>query len=152
LSEPTPQFHGLNLVANDFDATLAFYRLLGVAITDDQVWRTATGPHHTTGVQIGNRVEVDIDSSALAHVYHAGYRESSASPGAPTTVFGFQLPTRDAVDALHDKLVAAGHRSRQAPYDAFWGARYAIVADPDGRDIGFMSPSDPTRRGNDPDL
>ena len=34
LSEPTPQFHGLNLVANDFDATLAFYRLLGVAITD----------------------------------------------------------------------------------------------------------------------
>jgi hypothetical protein len=31
-------------------------------------------------------------------------------------------------------------------FDAFWGARYAIVADPDGNDVGLMSPIDESRR------
>jgi hypothetical protein len=31
-------------------------------------------------------------------------------------------------------------------YDAFWGARYAIVADPDGSDVGLMSPIDEQRQ------
>lgn len=39
-----------------------------------------------------------------------------------------------------------GHKGRQPPYDAFWGARYAIVADPDGNDVGLMSPLDEKRR------
>jgi hypothetical protein len=37
-------------------------------------------------------------------------------------------------------------RGRQPPFDAFWGARYAIVADPDGNDVGLMSPIDESRR------
>ena len=45
-----------------------------------------------------------------------------------------------------------GHKTSQPPFDPFWGARYAIVEDPDGNCIGFMSPSDPARRGPPPDL
>ena len=30
-------------------------------------------------------------------------------------------------------------------YDAFWGARYAIVEDPDGHTVGLMGPIDRTR-------
>ena len=37
-------------------------------------------------------------------------------------------------------------RPGQPPFDAFWGARYAIVADPDGNDVGLMSPIDESRR------
>ena len=36
--------------------------------------------------------------------------------------------------------IAAGHRSHLAPFDAFWGARYAVVLDPDGNRIGISSP------------
>jgi uncharacterized glyoxalase superfamily protein PhnB len=61
-------------------------------------------------------------------------------------VIGFSVDTRDHVDRIHAALVAAGHESRQVPYDAFWGARYAIVADPDGNDVGIMSPMDDTMR------
>jgi len=43
-------------------------------------------------------------------------------------------------------LVAAGHPARLEPYDAFFGARYAIVSDPDGHNIGLMSPIDADRR------
>ena len=33
----TPRFVGLNIVARDFDATLAFYRALGVDIGSEKV-------------------------------------------------------------------------------------------------------------------
>jgi catechol 2,3-dioxygenase-like lactoylglutathione lyase family enzyme len=145
----TPLFTGLNLVARDLEATLAFYRTLGIEIGDEKVWSTPSGPHHTEGVDIGSGAEIELDSESLARVYNAGY---SAKPGASATVMGFRVPSREAVDALHDKLTAAGYASRQPPYDAFWGARYAIVADPDGRDVGLMSPSDPARRSPPPSL
>ena len=32
------------------------------------------------------------------------------------------------------------------PIDAFWGARYAVVNDPDGNHVGIMSPSDEEHR------
>jgi predicted enzyme related to lactoylglutathione lyase len=38
------------------------------------------------------------------------------------------------------------------PWDAFWGSRYAIVADPDGNHVGIMSPSEPKRRYQGPEL
>lgn len=142
-----PQFTGLNLVAKDLQATLAFYRALGVEIPDDKVWRTESGPHHTEGVAIGSGAEIEIDSEALASEYNAGYREAPSA-----TMLGFHVSTREAVDATHDRLVAAGYRSRQAPCDAFWGARFAVVADPDGRDVGLMSPSDAEHRSSPPTL
>jgi hypothetical protein len=46
--------------------------------------------------------------------------------------------------------MAAGYVGQQPPYDAFWGARYAIVEDPDGNPGGRMSPLDPARRSAPP--
>ena len=43
------------------------------------------------------------------------------------------------VDATHDALVAAGHRSHLAPWDAFWGQRYATVLDPDGNSVDLFA-------------
>ncbi|MEO9254687.1 MAG: VOC family protein, partial [Tepidiformaceae bacterium] len=63
---------------------------------------------------------------------------------------GFQLPTRDAVDALYEKLTAAGTPAQQPPFDAFWGARYAIVSDPDGNAVALMSPRDPAMGSETP--
>lgn len=63
-----------------------------------------------------------------------------------SVVVGFSLPTREAVDQRHAELTAAGYPGRQPPFDAFRGARYAIVADPDGNDVGLMSPIDESRR------
>jgi hypothetical protein len=40
----------------------------------------------------------------------------------------------------HSELVRLNHPSLQPPYDAFWGARYAIVEDPNGIAVGIMSP------------
>ncbi len=64
-----------------------------------------------------------------------------------SVIVGFSLPSRDAVDQRYVELTSARYVGRQPPpFDAFWGARYAIVADPDGNDVGLMSPIDETRR------
>ncbi|WP_342782045.1 VOC family protein [Trebonia kvetii] len=44
---------------------------------------------------------------------------------------------------IYADLVATGYRGQQPPYDAFWGARYAVIEDPDGNAAGIMSPGRP---------
>ena len=61
-------------------------------------------------------------------------------------VLGFRLPSSEAVNQRYAELTAAGYIGRQPPFDAFWGARYAIVADPDGNDVGLMGPIDDASR------
>ena len=56
------------------------------------------------------------------------------------------LASRQEVDARYAELTAAGYAGRQPPTDAFWGARFAIVRDPDGNDVGLISPVDPAKR------
>jgi catechol 2,3-dioxygenase-like lactoylglutathione lyase family enzyme len=141
-------FMGLNLVCEDMDKTIDFYRLLGFDIDTgpDRLWREGGKPHHLSEVDVGGAGSLEFDSSDLARVYNAGYADAPVS-----TIIGFGVPTREAVDEVHTKMTAAGHLSRQAPWDAFWGARYAVIADPDGRDVGIMSPRD-GRRHPPPEL
>jgi len=147
MSAAHPVFDQLNLVARNMEATLAFYRQLGLQIPDSAIWRTASGPHHVT-VEMPNGVELEFDSIELAKIYNAGWRPPEA--GGSRSVIGFKLPSREAVDARYAALTAAGYTGRQPPYDTFWGARYAIIEDPDGNHVGLMSPSDPARRSAPP--
>jgi uncharacterized glyoxalase superfamily protein PhnB len=66
-------------------------------------------------------------------------------------VLGFRVDTREAVDDVVATLEGSGAAVQQRPYDAFWGARYAVVSDPAGNAVGIMSPVDPERRGEPPD-
>lgn len=44
------------------------------------------------------------------------------------------------VDALHDRLVAAGHQPEDKPRDAEWGERFFHITDPDGHELSFARP------------
>ena len=52
----------------------------------------------------------------------------------------FALPDPGAVDAAYAQLVGAGHHGELAPFDAFWGMRYATVHDPDGTGVDLFAP------------
>ena len=124
-----------NLVVTDMDATVAFYRRLGLAIPDaDPQWQ----PHHRTAVLPGG-IDLDLDSSEFARHWNQGWRGGMG-------VLGFKVGSRERVDEIYADLVAAGYRGQQPPYDAFWGARYAVIEDPGGNAVGIMSPVDPDRR------
>jgi len=144
-----PDLNQLDLIAADMEATIAFYRALGVDIPETAIWRTATGPHHVD-ITMPDGLRVHFDSHSLAKHYNQGWREPTGS--GSRVVIGFTVATRDDVDRVYHTLRKLGYRTSQSPYDAFWGARYAIVDDPDGNYVGIMSASDPTRRSAPPDL
>jgi uncharacterized glyoxalase superfamily protein PhnB len=64
---------------------------------------------------------------------------------------GFRVETREDVDARYADMTGAGYVGAQPPYDTFWGARYAVVVDPDGTHVGLMSPPDDARKYWPPD-
>ena len=149
MTHAQPVLNQLNIVVRDMEAALTFYRRLGLDIPERAVWRTASGPHHVE-VAMPNGVHLEIDSIALAKHYNAGWR-APAGEGSRSVV-GFALPSREAVDERYAELTAAGYTGCQPPYDAFWGARYAVIEDPDGNHVGLMSPKDPARRSAPPVL
>ena len=126
----------VNIVVRDMEATAAFYALLGLDLSDGGM--TEWAPHHRGCRTDG--ADVDLDSEAFAAVWDTGW------PGGSGVVLGFRVPTRDDVDRLYAELTAAGHAGQQEPYDAFFGARYAVVVDPEGNAVGLMSPRDPALR------
>jgi catechol 2,3-dioxygenase-like lactoylglutathione lyase family enzyme len=136
-----PVLDQVNLVAADLEATLAFYRRLGFEIADPPSWPAGSEAKHAQADMAGG-FRLEFDNVAMARIWDAGRRR----PGAGgETVLGVSLESRDAVDRCTEDLRAGGFVVRQEPYDAFWGARYAIVVDPDGRPIGLMSPIDRAR-------
>jgi len=46
----------------------------------------------------------------------------------------------EEVDAAWAEITGAGYRGHLAPWDAFWGMRYAVVHDPDGTPIDLFAP------------
>jgi predicted lactoylglutathione lyase len=131
-----PRLDQLNLVVTDIDATRAFYARLGVTFDDggDPVW----AQQHVSARDLP--LVVDLDSTSFAQKWNEGWS------GGPGVVLGFKVDSRDEVDSLVETLTAAGVPVQQPPYDAGWGARYAVVSDPDGSAVGIMSPIDPDRR------
>jgi uncharacterized glyoxalase superfamily protein PhnB len=149
MTQVKPVLTALNLIVRNVDATVAFYRELGLDIPDDSIWRTPSGAHHVD-VKLANGFSLDFDSPTLAREYDAGWRPRQG-PGT-SCVIGFSVPDRASVDDCHARIVKAGHPSAQPPYDTFWGARYAIVVDPDGNHVGIMSPPDPAQRRAPPNI
>jgi catechol 2,3-dioxygenase-like lactoylglutathione lyase family enzyme len=133
----------LNLVVRDVEASRSFYSRLGLDFGDqsDPVWAA-----HFAGSEHGDHAAIDVDvhSTCFAQKWDAGW------PGGTGVVIGFKVDSRPEVDELVAALVAEGIPVQQEPFDAFWGARYAVVSDPDGNGVGIMSPLDPATRSEPP--
>ena len=139
-----PVLDQINLVVKDMEAMATFYRRLGLDLPPTQPEWAEWAPHHRNA-ETGTGLHLDLDSQEFAQVWNEGW-----PPGRTGAVVGFRLPTRDAVDRLYQQLTDDGYSGQQPPYDAFWGARYAVVEDPDGNSVGLMSPQDPARRTPSP--
>jgi catechol 2,3-dioxygenase-like lactoylglutathione lyase family enzyme len=142
----------LNIVCGDPAASIAFYRRLGVDIPEQAIWRTPTGIHHVgaTDRSGDQAIHLDLDSEAFAQRWNTGWADRNDLRGR--VVVGFSVTDRAAVDEIYRDMTAAGYRGLQPPFDAFWGARYAIIEDPDGLAVGLMSPIEPDRKSPPPQV
>ena len=132
---PRPRLHQLNLVVGSTEASLDFYRRLGLDAPAE--------PDLHLEMEQGGPVTIELDAHESAQIWNASWRRPD---GGTNVVLGFEVADRDGVDRIYADLTGAGHPGVQPPFDAFWGARYAIVADPDGNQVGLMSPRDEARQ------
>lgn len=139
MDESQPVFNQINLVVRDMTAMVEFYRRLGVDFTDTiSPWDR----HHRTFAagSVVSEFDFDLDSQAFVTKWNEGWPANRTG-----AVFGFRLPSTEAVDRTYMDLTSAGYVGQQPPWDGFMGARYAVVADPDGNSVGLMGPIDPAQ-------
>jgi uncharacterized glyoxalase superfamily protein PhnB len=128
-------FSQLSLVVSDMAAAMDFWRRLDLEIS------VAPDGRHASASLAGGLV-IEWDAAEFAAQWDSGSR----GPVGNSTVIGFAVPTRPAVDDLYTDLIVAGYQGHQVPFDTFWGARYAIIDDPDGNAVGIMSPIELDRK------
>lgn len=120
----------VDLVVKDVKASAGFYERLGVAVPE--LWEQDGVAHHVEIPESG----FGLNSRELTKRYHASWPEASG------VILIFHVDGRDDVDNKFREMTGAGYAANMAPIDAFWGARYAVVDDPDGNHVGIMSASD----------
>ena len=129
---PTPRIDAIGLVSSDLERTVAFYRVLGCDLPDP-----AGGDGHLV-TELGG-VRLMIDAEEIMRSFDPGW--SGSGSGRATLAARCASPAE--VDRLHEELSRMGSGSHLAPFDAFWGQRYATVLDPDGIRVDLYAELDP---------
>lgn len=110
--------NAVTLRTGDMAACIAFYRALGMEITFG-----------------GLATRFTTLSAGDCHVNLSAALVVSAEPFPGRIVFHV-----DDVDALYERVRAAGYTPETAPEDAPWGERFFHIRDPSGHELSFARP------------
>jgi catechol 2,3-dioxygenase-like lactoylglutathione lyase family enzyme len=117
----SPQLAAIGIVVSDLTRTIAFYRRLGCAFDDP-----APGQGHIETTIGALRLMFDTEEEIRS--FNPDWKAS----GSGRVALAAECASPADVDRLHDELSGLGSGSQLAPFDGFWGQRYATVLDPDG--------------------
>ena len=123
------KFDMLGLVVEDMARSFSFYSLLGVEVPalDGEPYAETALPG---GFRLSwNRIDM-VRQIEPDWVPPVGHRMGMA----------FLCESPAAVDSTYAKVTEAGFEGHKAPWDAFWGQRYAQVVDPDGNLVDLFAP------------
>ena len=120
----------IGLTVRDMAAALRFYRLLELDIPEG-----VDGEPHVEFIS-PNGYRIAWDTAAMIKGIYPAWVE----PVGQAMTLAFKCGSPAEVDAAYARITAAGYKSRKAPWDAFWGQRYAVVEDPDGNGVDLFAP------------
>jgi uncharacterized glyoxalase superfamily protein PhnB len=126
----TPRFAVIGIVVDDMGRALDFYRRLGLAVPDG-----AAGEPHVE-VPLSGDLRLAFDTVDTIQSFDSSWTRPS---GDPRVTVAFDCGTPADVDRTVGELEAAGASVHLAPFDAFWGMRYATVTDPDGNHVDLFA-------------
>ncbi|MFL5982601.1 MAG: VOC family protein [Gaiellaceae bacterium] len=126
----SPRLDAFGIVVSDMARALAFYRKLGL---DFPAGAESEG-HVEAEVSGGMRYMLDRED-VIASFDPEWKRPDGAVHGG-----AFRCESPEEVDHVFAELLAAGGSAHKQPWDAFWGQRYAQVADPDGTIVDLYAP------------
>ena len=120
----------ITVTSRDMQRSAKFYELLGFkfpAFEKDE--------KHLEPITIEGEVRLMIDDADLMKSI------TGRDPKPPThSSFAIKCDSPAAVDQCFAQVKAAGFAVIKEPWDAFWGQRYAIIADPDGYMVDLFAP------------
>ena len=115
-----PELNAIGIVAADVARSVAFYRLLGVELPD-------AGEGHIEAT-LPSGVRFMLDSEDVVSSFRPDWTRETGNQLA----LAFECSSAAEVDEIYHAAKAAGFDAEKAPWDAFWGQRYAQLRDPDG--------------------
>lgn len=127
---PSPTMNAIDIVVSELDAAISFYRRLGLEFEIDP-----NTPAHAQCTLPGG-LHLMLDTEDLRGKTTAGWTPPT---GGTRAFLAFEFASPADVDSTYAELTDAGHRGLQEPWDAFWGMRYATVADPDGNGVDLYA-------------
>ena len=111
----------IGIAVSDLRRSMHFYRLLGADLPED-----STEGHVEATMPNGTRLMFDGED-----VIRSFLPDWTRANGNQVSL-AFECSSPAEVDELYARVVAAGFEGEKEPWDAFWGQRYALLADPDG--------------------
>jgi catechol 2,3-dioxygenase-like lactoylglutathione lyase family enzyme len=115
------RLNAIGIVTSDMARSIAFYRLLGLDVPE-----TPDEGHVDTFLP--NGVRFMLDSEETVRSFQPEWTRRTGNQIA----LAFECESAPEVDEMYARVVAAGFHGEKAPWDAFWGQRYAQLRDPDG--------------------
>jgi len=116
-----PSLNATGIVVSDMERSIRFYRLLGLDVPE-----TPGEGHVDTFLPSGVRLMLDTEETVKS------FRPDWTRATGNQLSLAFECDNPAEVDALYARAVEAGFQGEKEPWDAFWGQRYAQLADPDG--------------------
>ncbi len=124
-----PKLDLIGIAVKDMAAALAFYRLMGLDIPPE----ADSEGHVEIVLEGGLRLAWDTLEVILS------FSDDWVEPAGHRMGLAFLCDSPADVDRRYQDVIAAGYKSVKAPWDAFWGQRYAQVADPDGNIVDLFA-------------
>jgi len=122
------QLDAIGIVVTDLQRAVTFYRLLGLDLPD-----SGTEDHVEATTASGVRVMLDAETLIKR------LSDDWVEPRGQRLAMGFKCASPADVDARYQAIVDAGFDGGKAPWDAFWGQRYAQVRDADGNKVDLFA-------------
>ncbi|MBI1282566.1 MAG: glyoxalase [Anaerolineaceae bacterium] len=125
-----PQLDLVGLVVKDMKTSLDFYRALGLAIPEGAEKEDHV-EHKVGGIRFA------WDTIGVIKSFDPDWAPPS---GGHQMGLGFLCTSPAEVDETYKRIMSLGYHGHKAPWDAFWGQRYATVHDPDGNGVDLFAP------------
>ena len=121
-------FDAIGIVTADPEKAIQFYKLLGVEFV-------RAGGHEHCEAKTSSGLRLMLDSVALIQKFEPDFVKVRGTGVS----LCFKQASPEKVDEVYAAITSAGFESKKAPWDAFWGQRYACVLDPDGNQIDLFA-------------
>jgi len=122
--------NAVGIICSDLERSVAFYRALSVSLPE---YDPVIGHYEA---HIGDGVRLMLDSEAVMASFIDGFTTPTGNDRMSLAV---ECEAPADVDAAYALITGEGFSGVTEPFDAFWGQRYATVADPDGNHVDLYA-------------